>query len=255
MRSFKERDLNERVRAENTRYRNALISLISHDLRTPLTSIRAASSCLLDESPPLPRKTTRELLHLIDEESLRLQRTISNLMELTRLRSNVVEFRKKAMSLESAVKPALSRLEGKFQGWILTVDLPEDLPNVLIDALQVDRVLEILVENAIKYTAPGGCVRVAATRSEDLVTVSVSDEGPGVPPGCERSIFDPFFRATQSVDGWADSGASGTGLSLAISRAIIVAHGGLIWAENRADGAVFRFTLPIDGADISHLQN
>ena len=239
---------NAQVRIETEQLRNSLLSAVSHDLRTPLASIVGASSSLLEDGVSLPETTRRELLHSITTEADRLHRLVSNLLEMTRLQSGEVRVRKEWQPLEEVVGAVLARFEKDFGGRKVTTNLPPDLPLVPIDATLMEQVFINLVENALKYSPPTGSLHIAALQGEGSVLVEVSDRGIGVPVGQENAIFNPFFRAAQAEGGHADKGNNfgGAGLGLAICRAIVEAHGGKIWAENRPrNGAVFRFTLPL----------
>ena len=237
------------VQIETERLRNSLLSAVSHDLRTPLASIVGASSSLLEDGAALSQSTRNDLLHSITDEANRLHRLVSNLLEMTRLQSGAVEIKRELQPLEEVVGAVLARFEKDFGARKVTTNLPADLPQVPIDATLMEQVFINLVENALKYSPPTGSLHIAALRGEGALLVEISDRGIGVPVGQENEIFNPFFRAVQAHGGHADSSSStqsGAGLGLAICRAIVEAHGGKIWAENRPrGGAVFRFTLPL----------
>ncbi len=232
-----------RVQIETERLRNSLLSSVSHDLRTPLAAITGAASALLEKEHGLDPRG-RELAHVAYEEAERLNRLVSNLLEMTRLESGSVNVEKEWQPLEEVVGTTLLRLERLFEDHPLKTHLPDDLPLVPIDAVLIEQILVNLLENAAKYTPKGSPIDLSAWvdgQDGQEVVVEVADRGPGLPPGDEKRIFDKFFRVRPTT-------ASGVGLGLAICRAIIEAHGGRIWAENRAGGgAAFRFTLPLDG--------
>jgi two-component system sensor histidine kinase KdpD len=237
---------NARLQIETERLRNSLLSAVSHDLRTPLASIVGASSSLMDDAVSLPESTRRELLLSIANESERLHRLVSNLLEMSRLQSGAVRIHKEEQPLEEVVGAAMARFEDQFGTRKVTTNLPPDLPMVPIDATLMEQVFINLIENALKYSPPTGSLHVAALKGEDSILVEVSDRGPGIPAGEEKKIFDPFSRATSANGEHADQRSNGAGLGLAICRAIVEAHGGAIWVENRPrGGAVFRFTLPL----------
>lgn len=228
-----------RFAAESERLRSALLSSVSHDLRTPLSAITGAATSLLQQAS-LAEGTRRELIETISEESERLSRLVTNLLDMTRLESGSVRLHREWHPVEEVVGSALARLDRSLAGRHVQTDLPANLPLVSMDAVLVEQVLVNLVENALKYAGPESPVRIAARHEAAAVAVEVADEGPGLPPQAEERVFDKFYRGP--------SGQRGFGLGLAICRAIVTAHGGRISAENRAPrGAVFRFTLPVDG--------
>ena len=159
---------------------------------------------------------------------------------MTRLESGV-EVRKEWHQLEEVVGAVLGRLEPALRDRPVRTDVPKDLPLVPMDDVLIDQVLTNLLENAIKYTPAGTGVELRAWSDGSSVTVEIADHGPGLAPGDEARVFDKFYRST--------AGSSrGAGLGLTICRAIVEAHGGRIWAQNRLDGgAAFRFTLPLEG--------
>jgi two-component system sensor histidine kinase KdpD len=228
------------VRVEAERLRSSLLSSVSHDLRTPLTSITGAASTLLESDGGLTAASRRDLLETISEEAHRLNRLVQNLLEMTRLEAGV-QVKKDWHPLEEVVGAALSHLERLLREHPVRASLPKDLPLVPLDDVLIEQVLINLLENAVKYTPPGTLIEIGASAGDGAVTVEVADRGPGLPPGDVERAFEKFYRGAPEV-------ARGAGLGLAICRAIVGAHGGRIWAENRREGGVaFRFTLPISG--------
>ncbi len=226
------------VRMETERLRNSLLSSVSHDLRTPLAAITGAASTLLEGG--VGSTVQHELLQTIREEADRLNRLVRNLLEMTRLESGV-EVRKEWHPLEEVVGAVLGRLEPALRDRAVHADVPKDLPLVPMDDVLVEQVLINLLENVVKYTPPGSPVELRAWSDGSGVTVEVADHGPGLGPGDEARVFDKFYRGTPGP-------SRGAGLGLTICRAIVEAHGGHIWAENRPEGgAAFRFTLPLEG--------
>jgi len=227
------------VRIESERLRNALLSSVSHDLRTPLATITGAISAILEDGERLDAATRRELLESVRDEGDRLNRLVQNLLEMTRLESGALALRKAWHPLEEIIGAALSRLNTQLAGRRVTTRVPPDLPLVAIDDVLIEQVLINLLDNTLKYTPAGTPIEVIATAGEQNVTVEIADHGPGLPPGEEDKVFDKFYRA--------DAGAGrGAGLGLAICRGIVQAHGGRIWAQNLPGGGVaFLFTLPL----------
>jgi len=232
----------ERARreVEAEQLRSSLLSSVSHDLRTPLAVITGSTSTLLEAQPRLDEATRRDLLKTILEEAERLNRLIRNLLDMTRLESGAVKVKKEWIPLEELVGAALTRLESRLTGRDVHVALPRDLPLVPCDAVLIEQTLINLLENAAKYAS--GPIDIAARRQGAEVVVEVADRGPGIAAGDEKRLFEKFQRASP------EGGPEGVGLGLTICRAIVTAHGGRIWVENReGGGASFRFALPIEG--------
>jgi len=228
------------LRVQGERLRNSLLSSVSHDLRTPLAVITGSASTLLESGSALEAAVRRDLLQTIRVEAERLNRLVQNLLEMTRLEAGV-EVRKEWHSIEEVVGAALSRLELILGDRPVHTDIAKDLPLVPMDDVLVEQVLINLLENAAKYTPAGTAMDVRAWAEDDRVMVEVADRGPGLAAGDESRIFEKFYRG-------AAPDSRGAGLGLAICRAIVEAHGGRIWAQNRPDGgAAFRFFLPIEG--------
>ena len=227
------------VSMESERLRNALLSTLSHDLRTPLTAIVGLSSAVLRQLADAPA-AQRELARDLQEEAHRMSSMVSNLLDMARLQSGSVPLNREWQTLEEVVGSAVRATSRVLGSRNVQVSLPEDLPLLHFDAVLIERVLVNLLENAAKYTPTDSQIVVAAARDKDTVRVWVDDLGPGLPPGMEDRIFDRFTR------GERETSRPGTGLGLALCRAIVEAHGGRIWAENRArGGARFAFTLPL----------
>jgi two-component system sensor histidine kinase KdpD len=234
-----ERAASARVVAETERTRSALLSAVSHDVRTPLASIAGAASALLGEG--LDGAGRRELLETIREESERLSRLIGDLLDLTRLESGDLRVRKEPYPLEEIVDSAVQRLEKELAGRRIERVQPEDVLLAPVDPILLEQVLVNLLENAGKYTPAGSPIEVRIASADDAAVLEVADRGPGLPKGEEARVFERFYRA-------ADSHRSrGTGLGLTVCQAIVQAHGGRIEAENRiGGGALFRVRLPLD---------
>jgi two-component system sensor histidine kinase KdpD len=227
------------LRAETEQLRNALLSSVSHDLRTPLAVITGSTSALLGEGAPKDEPARRELLRTAHDESLRLNRLVRNLLDMTRLEAGALVLNEEPQPIEEVVGAALERMEDRLRGRDVQTEIPADLPLAPFDAVLVEQVLINLLENATKHTPPGSPVRVAARAQGDHLEVEIADRGPGVPQGDAERIFDKFYRA-------GDGKGGGAGLGLTICRGIVQAHGGRIWVEPRdGGGASFRFTLPL----------
>jgi two-component system sensor histidine kinase KdpD len=230
------------VSVETERMRNAILSSVSHDLRTPLATITGAASGLLEEKGQIGPAARHELAKSIYIEAHRLDRVVRNLLDMTRLESGAVQLHKEWHPFEEIVGAALTRLESRLNGHQVRTNFPPDLPLVLVDGVLMEQVLINLLENALKFTPPSTAIELSATASDHELVFEIADRGPGIPPGDEQRIFDKFYRAGPAREG-------GVGLGLTVCRGIIEAHGGRIWVEKRpGGGAVFRFTLPIEQA-------
>jgi two-component system sensor histidine kinase KdpD len=235
-----------RLDAEREQLRSALLSSVSHDLRTPLGVIEGASSALLDAEVSLDTPTRRDLAQTIHEEAERLNRRVRNLLDMTRLEAGAVRLDYEWQSLEEVVGAALARVESRLGGRKVTVSLPRALPLVLCDGILIEQVLVNLLENAIKYSPPDSPIEVSGRDAASEVVLAVADHGAGIAPGEEDRIFEKFYRSERNRS------TGGVGLGLAICRAIVSAHGGRIWAENGdGGGAAFRFSLPRGGESAS----
>jgi two-component system sensor histidine kinase KdpD len=229
-----------RIAAESESLRNTLLASISHDLRTPLAVITGAASTLAHHGSALDPGTQLSLARSIEEQAHEMSNLISNVLDLMRLESGRIELRRDTHSVEDLVGTALHRLEPRLQSHPVAIDLPEDLPSVSVDPVLVSQVLANLLDNAAKYTPAGTPIRIAAVADAPMVRVVVEDEGPGLPPGDPRLLFEKFQRGRE------ESAVVGAGLGLAICRAIVSAHGGEITAgPGSRGGARFEFTLPV----------
>jgi two-component system sensor histidine kinase KdpD len=229
-----------RIQMETEQMRSALLTAISHDLRTPLASITGAASTLQSQAEKLLPETRQELLESIADEAERLSRLVSNLLDMTRLESGV-ELRRDFYPLEEIIGSALQRMEHQLERRQVTTQLPDSLPLVFVDDVLLGQLVVNLLENATKYTPEGTPIEVAAEVKQDAIVLEVRDRGPGFAPNEELRIFEKFYRGR--------SEGRGVGLGLAICRAIIEAHRGTIEAFNgQGGGAVFRIRLPLGGA-------
>lgn len=231
----------ERVEAEFLR--NTLLSGVSHELRTPLAAITGAATALIETGESLPAESRTEMLDTIYIESERMNRLITNLLDMTRLESGGLSLRKELQPLQEVIGSALRHLERRLHGRPINVRIPSDLPPVQIDAVAIEQVLTNLIDNAVEYTPEYSPVDITAEASEHEVAIEVADRGPGLPAGAEKRVFEKFFRAQPSET------RRGIGLGLAICRGIVEVHGGTITAANRlGGGALFRLILPRAGA-------
>lgn len=216
--------------------RSSLLSVVSHDLRTPLASITGAATTLRSQGDLLSVETRSELLDSIADEAERLGRLVANLLDITRL-ENGVELRREAYPLEEIVGSVLQRMDRQLRNRPVLTMLPENLPLLYVDDVLMGQLLINLLENANKYTPQGAEIELAAEAESDYVVLEVRDRGPGFAGRDERRLFDKFYRGDVK-------GGRGVGLGLAICRAIVEAHQGEIEAHNRAGGgAIFRVRI------------
>jgi two-component system sensor histidine kinase KdpD len=245
-----------RALAEADRLKTALLSMVSHDFRTPLTSIKASVTTLLDdlgtpngeeESAALDAEGRREMLDVIDEETDRLNRFVEGLVEMARIEAGEMRLRRRWGSIEEIVGAALERAAPLTRGHEVLARVDGGLPAVRVDARAVTEVVYTLVDNAAKYSPAGTRIEVRAEGAGDgRVRLSVEDEGPGIPPELRGRVFDKFFRAMRDGDS-RPGRPTGTGMGLAIAKGIAEAHGGRIWVEDGEGGRGSRVvvTLPI----------
>jgi two-component system sensor histidine kinase KdpD len=227
------------LKMESERLRNSLLAALSHDLRTPLTVLVGLADSLALTAPKLS-DAQLETAAAIQNEARRMSTLVSNLLDMARIESGEVTLNLQWQPLEEVVGASLSAVRGILQGHVLSIDVPPQLPLVRFDAVLIERVLVNLLENAAKYTPIGSKITLAAEVVGDRLSVSVSDNGPGLPPGREEAVFQKFTR------GERESATPGVGLGLAICRAIVEAHKGRIVATaTRGGGATFTFTLPL----------
>jgi two-component system sensor histidine kinase KdpD len=227
------------LKMESERLRNSLLAALSHDLRTPLTVLVGLAESLALTVPKLS-SVQLETAQAIQDEARRMSTMVSNLLDMARIESGEVKLNLQWQPLEEVVGAALESTRAMLQRHTVVVQLPRDLPLVKFDAVSIERVLVNLLENVSKYTPAGSTVTLSAQVTSDQLSVSVADDGPGLPVGREEAVFQKFTR------GERESATPGVGLGLAICRAIIESHQGKISAAQRpGGGAVFTFTLPL----------
>jgi two-component system sensor histidine kinase KdpD len=228
----------QRVEAESLR--NTLLAGVSHDLRTPLAAITGTASTLMQAGDQLAQSARLEMLDTICTEAERMERLISNLLDMTRLEHGGPSVKKEWVPLQEVVGSALHHLVRSLRGRTVKTDLPNGLPLVHMDALAIEQVMVNLIHNAVEYTPPASPIEVSARANAGETVIEVADRGPGLPSGSEQRVFEKFFRYRPAQS------HRGIGLGLSICRAIIQSHGGSITAANRpGGGAIFRFTLPL----------
>lgn len=228
-----------RLLEESDRFKSSLLSAVSHDLRTPLATIKAIASSLRSGQISWDSPARVDLVAAIDEETDHLNLLVGNLLDMSRIESGALRPDRKWNSLSEVLDSALARIRGLTTGHSILVDIPEDLPAVPVDFIQLGQVFINLISNSLKFAPPDTPVRVHAhLRDETTMLIQVSNQGPPIPTQDLQRIFDRFYRKTGA------DGVAGIGLGLSICKGIVDAHGGSIWAENLPDGLAFNFTIP-----------
>jgi two-component system, OmpR family, sensor histidine kinase KdpD len=227
------------VQVEAEKMRNTLLSSVSHDLRTPLTGIIGAAGTLIESADSLSPKIRGELLQTISNEADRVNRLVSNLLDMTRLESGRIVPNREWLPVEELVGSAMRRCSKGLIGREININLPDNLPMLHADSVLFEQVLVNLLDNAVKYSPTGSAIEVSARTDAETIVVSVADRGSGVPKDQRHSIFEKFVRGRDAAK------TSGVGLGLAICRAIVSLHNGRIWVEDHpGGGTVFSFSLP-----------
>jgi two-component system sensor histidine kinase KdpD len=231
---------------ETDRLRSALLTSISHDLKTPLAAILGAAGTLRDLSAALTDDQKTELLGTMIEESERLNRFIANLLDMTRLESGALALNTAPYDLSEIVGSALRRAGKILSHHRVQLELAADLPMLDVDAVLLEQALFNILDNAAKFAPEGTTIRIQGRRDGGFVELRVLDEGDGIPPADLTRIFDKFHRANKG-----DRVRPGTGLGLAIARGFVEAMQGTVDAANRSDrsGAMFTISLPVPAAE------
>jgi two-component system sensor histidine kinase KdpD len=218
------------------RLRNGVLSALSHDLRTPLTAIVGASAALREDG--LGSRERSEFSRMLADEAERLDRLVRRLLDLARLEARPTAGIRSAQAIDEVIGAALHQLERRLEGRQVRTDVPEDVPLAEFDPVLIEQVVVNLVENAVRHAGPSP-IEIAARLRRGAILVEVADRGPGVRRGDEERVFERLYRGDAA-------NRDGSGLGLTICRAIVAAHDGRIWLENRpGGGAVVRFTLPV----------
>ena len=225
---------------ENERLRIALLDSVTHDLRTPLTAIRAAATTLVSQ-PDLPQAERADLAAVLDEESARLDRLIGQAVEMAQLDAATVQVHPRPQDVRELIETTLEEMRALLRDRAVVVTVGDELSRAPMDRELVHRVLRHLIENAVKYSPQGSPIEVSAAKDGYRLLVTVADRGPGIEAGEQPFVFDKFFRGRKQR-----GQAAGTGMGLAIVKAILEAHGGGIDLASRAGkGTRFTFWLPL----------
>lgn len=235
-----------RVTAEGEKLRAALLNSVSHDLRTPLVTVIGAVTTLADADTALTAENRSELIGTALDEARRLDRYVQNLLDMTRLGHGALTPKAQSVDLREVVGRVRSDLARPLAGHDLVVDMPRDLPRALVDPVLIGQALANVVENAAKYGPPGGRITIGGAAAGDMVVLTVTDEGPGIPAADRERVFDQFYRAARG-----DGAPSGTGLGLAIVRGFVEAHGGRVAIEAGPGGRGTAIALALPRAPAS----
>lgn len=251
--SFEEASQAKALR-QSERLKSALLDAVTHDLRTPLTSIKASITTLMDEvrrpsdseDAKLDPESKLEMMQVIDEESDRLNRFVGDLIALARIEAGEMQLSRRWGAISEIISTAIRRAQPLTKQHGVEVDVSEEVPVVSVDERALSEVFYTLIDNAAKFSPAGTIIRISAERAGDTdVRMAVEDEGTGIPTELREHVFDKFFRASRNGD--ISRRRTGTGMGLAIAKGIVEAHGGRIWAEAGSAGRGTRivFTMPI----------
>lgn len=222
--------------AETSRLRAALFSGVTHDLKTPLAAITASVTSLL-EGTPFDEQQRFEHLDTIRQEAEHLNRVVTNLMDLARLRAGALVPKPVPAAIDELIEAVVARHQPFLEGRDVAISLRGELPEMMMDVVQIEQVLTNLLENAAKFSPAGSPIHITAGGGSESVRVTVADKGPGIPAADRERVFQAFERGEAEV--------AGTGLGLSIARAAVLAHGGRMWAQDApSGGAAITFELP-----------
>ncbi len=227
--------------------RAALLSSVSHDLRTPLSTIKTSVTSLLAKEVQWDDEARHGFASAIERECDRLNDLVEKLLDMSIIEAGALQLEKVWYPLDELVHSVLDRMHKQLQGRNVHIAIPNEFPPVEIDHMLIDQVITNLLENAVNYTPAASPIDISACMEEKYVKISIADRGPGIRPDESVHIFDKFYRVLTHASVSRPSSSRGSGLGLAICRAFVEAHGGRIWVEAReGGGAVFHFTLPLD---------
>ena len=254
-----ERSSQAKALKQSERLKTALLDAVTHDLRTPLTSIKASVTTLLDDQRSMRNRDQagqlgdegrQEMLEVIDEEADRLDQFIEGLMELARIEAGELQLKKHWSSIDEIIMAAMKRAEPRTRKHQIELWLDQELPPINVDERALVEVVYVLVDNAANYSPPNSVIRVSAkSGSSDTVRIVVEDEGPGIESDLRERVFKKFYRAQSEGE---QKKPPGTGMGLAIAQGIVEAHGGRIWIEG-AEGGGARFNVELStDVDVKH---
>lgn len=229
-----------KILEESDRLKSALLSSVSHEFRTPLATIKAATTSLLSDQVTWEAKVRKELLTAVDEETDHLNYLVGNLLDMSRIEAGALKPNRQWNILSEIVDGVIARMHRILANYTLDIEISDDLPLVPVDFTQMEQVFTNLFQNSAKYAPPGSTIRVIASLPDPAtLLIKMTNQGPQVVQEHLDRIFDKFYRVTSPEK------VSGTGLGLSICKGIVEAHGGKIWAENVPEGFAFLITLPL----------
>lgn len=236
---------------QSEKLKSSLLDAVTHDLRTPLTSIKASVTTLLEDKKEqlLDEEGQAEFLEIINEETDRLNEFIESMVGLAKIEANALHLRKSWNEIEEIINNALQRAKNQLNSRQVTLAVERDLPNIFVDASSISEVVFTLLDNAAKYSPEHSRIRISARRAAgEMIEIAVEDEGKGVAEGMREKVFDKFVRAEQED---IHTTASGLGLGLAIARGIVESQDGRIWITEGDDDfkTKFVFRIPIGEAE------
>ena len=235
-----QREANEsEVLRQGNELKTAMLNAVSHDMRTPLASIKASAGSLRQKDVTWSSADQDEFAQAIEQQADRLDRIVANLLDLSRMEAGALHPQRALHDVGALVEDVLGRLRDRTAGHAVRTSIPDDLQPAWLDYVEIDQVLSNLVENAAKYAPAGSTIEVTVRAAGDHVEIEVSDRGPGIPLEALPRVFEPFFRVRRE-------GPAGIGLGLAVAKGLIEAHGGTITVRNREGGGTqFRVSMPL----------
>jgi two-component system sensor histidine kinase KdpD len=228
---------------ESDRLKSALLSSVSHDLRTPLSAIKASATVLLKEDQALDPTARQDLLSAINEETDRLNHLVGDLLDMSRIEAGALRLKYDWCDMDELIRAVARRHSAVLGASRVQFHWPSDLPFILADYVQIDRVVANLLDNAIRFAPPQSTIDIDVRTDAEWMTIAVTNPGPAIPPRLHPHLFDKFYRISEDR-----SPNMGTGLGLSICKGIVEAHGGRIWVESPVtgdSGTRFLFTLPL----------
>lgn len=241
-----ERQAESEAARRSERLKSALLDAVTHDLRTPLTSIKASVTALMNDlrSPALTADDRAELLEVVDEETDRLNHLVERMVAMARIEANALALSRRWSLVDDIVRGAIERAAPRLKQHTVTVEIPPDIPLLLVDAPAMEEAVYQLVENAAKCAPPATRISVTASQvGDDTVAIDVDDEGPGVPPEDRERIFRKFTQGSRT------GGTPGLGMGLAIVKGLVEAHGGTVAVGNPPGRTGARFSLHVPIGD------
>jgi two-component system sensor histidine kinase KdpD len=233
-------DNRAKVLEESDKLKSSLLSSVSHELRTPLATIKASISSLRSKTVNLDLNSRRELLTAIEEETDHLNQLVGNLLDMSRIETGALIPHRGWNDINEIVNSVITRMNAVVQNHFTRISIPNDLPLVPVDYVQMEQVFTNLLSNSVKYAPKGTAIEILVFPKDDqFLNIQIKNQSPHLAEEHLKRIFDKFYRVTE-----ADK-VTGTGLGLSICKGIIEAHGGQIWASNEADGFAFNFTIPL----------